>query len=425
MRLNQSPSVGNKTKLSQTLKSWFPVLMANIQDLEEIIKEHKVDNPIIDVKSKKEESFSEHASKNKNNIQDGRTRRSSEHLEKYSISSKSIYEVLDEQICYPVFPTPHSQDIAYEIIKHITNEGYFDGDIGQIAQKFKVTSKEVEKIRLRFEHCEPVGICANNLVESFKFQLNNIDTSQSIYKATMTLVENLEDIYDLHSIPYYKDAIKTIKSFRNPPAIDFLQNNQTIIPDIIVSFVDEKIVVNINNDYYPDIIIDTNGLPEDNDFVKKKVQEARNLVDAMQMRKSTLHKIGLMIVEYQYEYFMGGEIKPLKLKDLAEEFGYNPSTISRAIANKFLDSHMGLISLKNFFSTKIDDGLSNSAIKNYVVQLVKAENRKKPLSDLEISVLVEKKYGYTVKRRTISKYRYTLKIASSSHRKKEYLMNEQ
>jgi DNA-directed RNA polymerase specialized sigma54-like protein len=70
MRLNQSPSVGNKTKLSQTLKSWFPVLMANIQDLEEIIKEHKVDNPIIDVKSKKEESFSEHASKNKNNIQD-------------------------------------------------------------------------------------------------------------------------------------------------------------------------------------------------------------------------------------------------------------------------------------------------------------------------------------------------------------------
>lgn len=73
------------------------------------------------------------------------------------------------------------------------------------------------------------------------------------------------------------------------------------------------------------------------EFIKTKIKEARDLVDALEMRKATLYKIGLMIVEYQYEFFKGGEIKPMKLKDLAEEFGHAPSTISRAISNKFLN----------------------------------------------------------------------------------------
>ena len=422
MNIRSNLSTGTKTKLSQTLKNWFPILMANIEDLEDVIKEHKKENPIINVVNNKEENFSQYQGKNKDHIGSDKMHKSNENLEKFSISHKSIYDVLDEQICFPLFPTPKSQEIAYKIVQNITDEGYFDGDIKNIAKELNIKSNEVEKIRLRFQHCEPIGICAKDLAESLKFQLNSSSACEKTYKTALILIDNFENIYDFCNLPEYKTAIKIIKGFNNPPAIDFLKDSQVIIPDIIVSFVDDKIVVNINNDYYPDISIDTEGLPQDDEFVKHKVRDARNLIDAMQMRKSTLYKIGLMIVEYQYDYFMGGAIKPLRLKDLADEFGYNPSTISRAIANKFLESHMGLTSLKNFFSTEIDGDLSNSTVKDYMLKLIKKENKQKPYSDFAIAQRVEKEYGCTIERRTISKYRYILQIPSSSKRKKEYLI---
>ncbi len=138
------------------------------------------------------------------------------------------------------------------------------------------------------------------------------------------------------------------------------------------------------------------------------------------MRKATLYKIGLMIVEYQYEFFKGGEIKPMKLKDLAEEFGHAPSTISRAISNKFLECSRGIFPLKNFFATAIDEETANTTIKDFVADLVKNESKQKPLSDNRILELIEEKFNIKMVRRTITKYRAQLNIASSSERKKLY-----
>jgi RNA polymerase sigma-54 factor len=272
MNIRPNISTGTKTKLSQTLKNWFPILMANIEDLEDVIKEYKNDNPIIDLASKKEENFSQYQSTTKEYISNDRAHKSNENLEKFSISHKSIYEALDDQICFPVFPTPKSQEIATKIVQNITDEGYFDGDVKKIAKELKVKPSEVEKIRLRFGHCEPVGICAKDLAESLKFQLNSSEASGDTYNTALVLIDNFENIYDFCDLPEYKSAVKTIRGFNNPPAIEFLKDSQVIVPDIIVSFSDEKIVVNINNDYYPDILIDTEGLPEEDSFIKRKVK---------------------------------------------------------------------------------------------------------------------------------------------------------
>ena len=115
-------------------------------------------------------------------------------------------------------------------------------------------------------------------------------------------------------------------------------------------------------------------------------------------------------------------MKPMRLKDIADDLGRNPSTISRAIANKFLECSRGLIPIKSFFATALDDEISNKAIKDFILNLIKNENQAKPLSDLRILELIKREFGIEIVRRTITKYRKILNIASSSERKKIYLL---
>ena len=226
--------------------------------------------------------------------------------------------------------------------------------------------------------------------------------------------------------PNYNEVMKVIKTFRNPPALEYAPKEQYIKPDIFVFFDEGEIKVSLNMEANPSIQIqkdDQLSHIAQEQFVKTKLKEARLLVDALEMRQATLRKIGLMIVEYQYEFFTGGEIKPMKLKDLADEFGHAPSTISRAIANKYLECDRGTFPIKSFFSAALDDDVSNSSIKDFINDLVKNEDRKKPLSDNKILQLIEAKFGIKIVRRTITKYRQKLNIASSSERKKLYEMS--
>ncbi len=180
--------------------------------------------------------------------------------------------------------------------------------------------------------------------------------------------------------------------------------------------------MNLNISYYPDIVIDLGGIDKKFDFVKEKIKEATSLVDALELRKSTLMKIGLMIVEYQYEFFQGGAIKPMKLDDLAGDLDRHHSTISRAVSNKFISCDRGVFPIKSFFAVALgEDGeVSNSEIKSYIQDIIKAENHAKPLSDNKILAEVEKKFNIKIGRRTVTKYRMQAGIASSSDRKKLY-----
>ena len=225
--------------------------------------------------------------------------------------------------------------------------------------------------------------------------------------------------------PYFNEAMKIIGSFKNPPAIEYLEDSMQVIPDLMIFFDEENgIEVKLNDSFYPTIIIDT-AYAVEHEFVSQKIKEAKSLVDALDMRKATLYKVGLMIVEYQYEFFTGGAIMPLTLKTLADEFGHNPSTISRAIANKYIACDRGIFAMKEFFTTAIDEDVSNSAIKDYVLQVVKEESHKKPLSDMKLLEMVQEKFKVTMVRRTIAKYRKQLNIAGSSERKKLYQLNIQ
>ncbi len=416
MMLRQKQTLAPKIKLNQTLRSWLPILQSGLDELKETLEPFIKDNPFATIehknleKSEKKRNFFEQVSKNS----------VSESIEALSIYKESLYEKLISQINPPLFPAQKSQDIAYKIIECLDDEGYFSYD-DEIFAGFN--EGEVERVRARFAYLEPCGVGAKDIKESFLFQLSEAEASEEIIECAKKIILNFENIEKLRKLKFYDDALKIIKKFKNPPAIEYLEDEKETVPDIFVLSTSSGISVQINDEYYPEILVDTEGLDEKEAFVSSRIKEASELIDALEMRKATLYKIGLMIVEYQYDYFLGGDIKPMKLKDLAGELGRNPSTISRAIANKYLSCSRGTVALKNFFSTGFDEETSNAAIKEFLLELIKGEDRKKPLSDLKIQELIQAKFNIQIVRRTITKYRKILNIGSSSQRKRVYQIN--
>ena len=416
MMLRQKQTLAPKIKLNQTLRSWLPILQSGLDELKETLEPFIKENPFATIehknleKSEKKRNFFEQVSKNS----------VSESIEALSIYKESLYEKLVSQINPPLFPTQKSQDIAYKIIECLDDEGYFSYD-DEIFADFN--ENEVERVRARFAYLEPCGVGAKDVKESFLFQLGEAEASDEIIECARKIILNFENIEKLRKLKFYDDALKIIKKFKNPPAIEYLEEASQKVPDIFVLSTSSGISVQINDDYYPEILVDTEGLDEKEAFVSSRIKEVSELIDALEMRKATLYKIGLMIVEYQYDYFLGGDIKPMKLKDLADELGRNPSTISRAIANKYLSSPRGTVALKNFFATGFDEETSNAAIKEFLLELIKNEDHKKPLSDLKIQELIQAKFNIQIVRRTITKYRKILNIGSSSQRKKIYHIN--
>jgi RNA polymerase sigma-54 factor len=150
---------------------------------------------------------------------------------------------------------------------------------------------------------------------------------------------------------------------------------------------------------------------------------AQLISDLLKRRKTTLERIVSIILVHQAKFFYGaGGIQPLKMQDIADELGFNQSTISRAVANKYVESQRGIFPLKEFFSFAIKDNISTNEVKTYINRLVKVEDKTTPLNDLELLELVKDKFSINLVRRSIAKYRQELNIPSSNERKKLYTL---
>ncbi len=443
-------NIAIKPRLSATLKNWLPILQSGAGEIEEVLNSFVQENPYVEIQSKRTQSFSKKTSSLKTSVSDK--------IESLSVNNEDLYEKLLDQITSSLFPTKTSQKIAQCVIENINEDGFLDCDIALLADEIGVSVGEFERVRKRFFMLEPCGVGAKDSKEAFFFQLQESDLNDAQYELGVQIIENLSNHSAYKKNPHYEKVMQTIKLFKNPPTGEFSAKIPEIIPDI---FIFERLKedsltptyeleVRINDAYYPNIIIE--GLPKENlsknqkgaqeskkasqdsqalleaqkqaqDFTKTKIKEAKDLVDALDMRKATILKIALSLRENQYNFFMGGEITPMKLKDIAQDLGYAPSTISRAIANKYLECDRGIFPIKSFFTAAIDGDTSNASIKDFILGLVKSEDKKKPLSDLKILKNVEEKFNIKMVRRTITKYRQQLNIASSSERKKLYEMS--
>ena len=402
----------NKTsnKLSAKLMHFLPILKASVDELIEIAKEAEKENPFLEVKNKKIITVS--------NLKNAIT----DEIEALSISKKTLYEDLIDQIENSnLFPTEMSKKIAYEILNDISIEGFFEGNEEEIAKRLKVKVEKVKSVRERFIYLNPAGIGAKDTKECMLFQLYNLDISKEVFNLAKSMIDNLENIHKYDDSKYFKEAVKVIKNLKVTPAFEYIRNDE-IIPEISVLNINGELQIKLNDEYYPEINIKECDLSDE--FCKRKIKEAKSLVDGLELRKATLKKIALMIVELQYEFFTGGVIKPMKIKDLADELEYAPSTISRAISNKYLLCNRGIIPLKSFFSTALDEDISANQIKEEIKDIIKNEDKNKPLSDDKITEIINKKYTLNLVRRTISKYRDALGIPTSRERKKLYKVSK-
>ena len=399
-----------KNKLSTKLMQFLPILKASVDELVEIAKEMEKNNPFLEVRNKKFITVS--------NLKNAIT----DEIEAFSIAKKTLYEDLIEQIeISNLFPTKKSKQIAYEILNDISIEGFFEGNEKEIAEKLEVSVEKVNQIRERFIYLNPPGVGAKDIKECMLFQLYNLDIKKEVFSIVKMMIEDLENIHKYDDSKYFNEAIKIIKNLKLSPAFEYIKNDE-IIPEISVLNINGELQIKLNDEYYPEINIKECDLSDE--FCKKKIKEAKSLVDALELRKATLKKIALMIVEFQYEFFTGGIIRPMRIKDLAKELEYAPSTISRAISNKYLLCNRGIIPLKSFFSIALDEEISSNQIKEEIKNIIKNEDKNKPLSDDKLTEIINKKYNLNLVRRTISKYRDSLGIPTSRERKKLYKVNK-
>jgi len=393
-------------KLSTKLISFLPILKADIDELYDELKKQSEDNPFLEIKNKKIVTYS--------NLK----KALSDEIEALSISQKTLFENLIEQIEYSsLFPTQFSKKIAKKIAQDINPLGFFEGDEREIAKELGVEVDRVKKIRERFIYLSPSGVGAKDIKESFLFQLYNLEIDEELFLLVKEMIEKLENLDFFIHHKRYPEALKVIKNFNINPNIEFIPNEE-IVPEIIVLESDDGLEIKINDEYYPEIFINENV--SDDEYSKMNFKRARSLIDALEMRKSTLKKIALMIVEFQYEFFKGGSIKPMKIQDIAEALEFAPSTISRAISNKFLLCSRGIMPLKSFFSTALDEEVSASEIKEEIKKIIKNEDKNRPLSDEKIVKMINEKYKLNLVRRTITKYRESMQIPSSRERKRLY-----
>ena len=369
----------------------------------------------------------------------------------------SFHQFLSQQIGNLILGK-NEMDIAKFIIGSIDESGYLrrsnDELIDDLAftQNIVVESNQIEKIIKSVQSLDPPGIGARSLQECLRLQLEKkkIDRPEVVH--ALNIIKNeFEHFTHKHYLKLQerlginkeqlKIALDLISRLNPKPGGSIAASNQNthIVPDFILSIENGELNVMLNHrnapklrvsDTYKEMLLgysETNSKSKPQEeavqFIKQKLDSAKWFIDAIKQRYQTLTLSINAILEHQKEYFLTGDerkLRPMILKDIADKIGMDISTISRVASSKYIDTPYGTKLLKSFFSEglKNEDGedVSSIEIKKILEQFISAENKKKPLTDQSLSVMMKEK-GYIVARRTIAKYREQLDIPVARMRK--------
>ena len=289
----------------------------------------------------------------------------------------------------------------------------------------------------------PNGVGARSLQECLLIQLDILGESESlctrIVKQDMPLLES-KDLKKIarrqkQDIEQVIESYRLIMSLEPKPGREFISNpsHHYIIPDVYIYQKDEEYKVALNSagmprlrisSYYKDL---SNTLEDDGsltkDYILEKVKAGQWLLKSIEQRQKTIYRVTKSILRFQKKFFQHGIhfLRPLVLKDVAEDIDVHESTVSRITTNKYVHTPQGIFELKYFFTSGIDQGrgeaVSSKLIKDMILQMVQKENLKSPYTDLQIADILVRQSGIKVARRTVAKYREALNILPSNKRK--------
>lgn len=357
-------------------------------------------------------------------------------------SQQSLHDYLGWQLSLFGF-NEEEEKYASILINYIDEDGYIKTDLQEIAKEEQVEVKELEEILPFIQEFDPPGIGARNLQECLLIQAKHIqeDTNDLVElinnhlkdlekknygKIAKDMGRELEDVIEMCKIIYDMDP-KPGRAFTP-------QEVQYVTPDVYVYQVAGEFIISLNEDGLPRLRVSNlyknilNGKQQNNvtqDYIKEKLKSAVWLIKSIHQRQRTIYKVTESIVKHQRDFFEKGAgfIKPMILRDIANDVGIHESTVSRVTTNKFVHTPQGIFELKYFFNSGVNtsdgDSLASESVKLKIKDLVTKENPKKPLSDQEL-VNKLKSEGIQIARRTVAKYRDALGVLPSSKRKKMF-----
>jgi RNA polymerase sigma-54 factor len=344
--------------------------------------------------------------------------------------------------------SPQEQQLASLIIGDLNIDGYLQTPLEDIAQEVgsNVNVEQVAQILELIQTCDPPGVGARDLRECLLLQLRiqagEIGISDDpTFRLAVRIVEDhlavLEDrrterlAKDLDAVPeHVEQAIRFIAALEPKPGRNFGENDVSYItPDVQVHKVADEYVVTLNEEGLPRLKVNASYRrflsQKDGDakeYVQGKLRAAAWLIKSIHQRQRTLLLVAQSIVKFQEDFLTYGvsHMRPLVLRDVADEVGIHESTVSRAIANKYIATPRGIVALKKFFTT----GLRNSqgqdiaadSVKERIRELIQGEDSSRPLSDEEIARTLSRD-NISIARRTVAKYREAMNILPSSKRK--------
>ncbi len=368
---------------------------------------------------------------------------SAEVFERPEVAQSTLPEHLLSQLHMTNNLTEEDLAIGEYIIWNINEDGYLPFSADFIAETLQVDPEHVEKILRIIQHFEPLGIGSRTLQECLLTQILEQRHPNPI------AVEILRDHFDDFTNKRYekiakkmeitlddiKSASSEITKLNPKPGEGYvLYHQNVVVPDLVVEKdEDGNYQINMNdwniphlriNNSYKKLLLDKKkSSKETRDYIRQSLESARWLINSIHQRRATILRVMEAIIDKQRDFFEYGKdhIKPMILKDIADEIGMDISTISRVTNGKYVQTEHGVFELKYFFSEKITsytgDDVSNRTIKNYIKEIIESEDPNKPLNDQKIAEMLKEK-GYQVARRTVAKYREQMMIPVSRLRRK-------
>ncbi len=411
--LKTSARVETSLFVSHTLIQSLEILSLPIDQLEIAIKQKLDENPALSIVThgKKEKRLHNHLS-----------------VENRFANQPTLYDILTQQV-RDVF-TKNELPIAMMIAGNITEKGFLGVEIAELATLCNVAQNEVQRILSRFQLLDPIGIGAMNPREALLIQAKEKKLScaivilenhydqllhgkyREIAAALKIAPEKLKEIINLEikiltPFPGYGFNTLPVLTRRTELQLDLEKDGW------VVTHFDEDL---------PLLEISQEFMTSNESWRIEKVEEANRFIETIAKRKSLLIKAVMILAKKQCSYLQGASnmLEPLLICEMAKELEVAPSTLSRALSNKVIDTPRGIVSLRELFTQKIDTknqkSISKQKAKMLLKQLIENENRKKPVRDDSLVELLKQQHDVELSRRTIAKYRAELGIPTASLR---------
>lgn len=379
------------------------------------------------------------------NVKEGISKDDAPNYENMVSKGETLFEHLEWQLRMESLQD-REMAFAIDIIRSVNDEGYLEVSFEDLLADHDLERDEAFEILELVQRLDPVGCATHDMKECLLVQIKNLEEHSKIAEKIVQYYLDLLEVRDYQTIAKklrveveaIMDAEMIIKSLNPKPGrLISAEETHYVVPDIFVTNVGDELHVKINNEGVPRLQVSKlyqsilkqakagHGSEKTHEYIQDKLRAATWLIKSIQNRQNTIQKVANAIVKYQPDFFKKGTayLRPMILKDIANEIEMHESTVSRVTTNKYMHTPLGTFELKFFFNAGIGGknggiDIAGESLKLKIKELVENEDPRRPLSDQKISDLLSSE-DIKVARRTVAKYREILNIASSSKRKRK------